>query len=1142
MKKNLLTALSILCTIQLFAQSDTITSQIIEFSDGLSNRRAWRALPPDDGTTYRKILMYQTLKCDKSLISNPTNSGCGEWDAGANFILYKHLFQDSLRYMTGNAIYPDTVNYVNDPTYSYYQHKLKRRVIDKVINNSTYTVGSIIGSVSPALGYKKRGHFSQFLYRAPELQAAGLKAGRIDRISFDLSSNPGDNIDLFSIGMKHSSIDTMTSDNWSQDGFTEVYSYSSDFKASSNKFTFLDSFVWDGTSNIIIQFRCDNHKMATPRTAVGGTQSKYSGVYCTIDDGYLTFDEGDYLEIPIEGDSISTEVTVCFWANVDKTSSQKNALVFDARDSNGYRVMASRFINGSNGSIWWHAGNSRTSAHDRINIGINDIGESFEENWNHFAYTKNSATGEQKIYMNGSLILSETGKSRSMEGIARILIGGGINDNRPYFGKLNDFSIWNKELDSSTIQYWMNRDLHTSHPDYANLVCYYKFDEVVNYKVSDYVSGKTSALLGTPEWAIMKSHETHRNVFPTRKRVNITFHQGTYNSHLDSSVVTDTMENTPISLISSELYRDFDKIGLQDNYQDTMYKWAPGNVSNTYDDEGNVINSDYVAPDNTVYNYYNIENNRIGRYITPYGNYLDLGEGFTWIYDVTDFEPLLHDTIDFQGGDGRELIDCKFEFIKGTPPRTVNNVEKVLPSESNKYEFLVLNPPTDTLYPDPQSETFGLKYSVTGHSFNNPPNCAEFCAREHSFKLNGNEIHKWLHMRECSDNPLYPQGGTWIYDRTGWCPGAKVQVWDKDLTPYLTKGQDFELQYNVEKDPTGTEYGNWSREMHFISYSDYHFKNDAEISNIVAPTNWEFYSRFNPTCDNAIVEVRNTGGDTLRSVTIEYSVKGGKVLPYTWYGALPSMETTRITLPMYGPASYDNDGENTFIAKVVSANGKPDEYSKNNELTSTYDVTPQYTSGLIVLFRTNLAPEENKLTLSDANGKIWLFKDGADLSPNTIYRDTVYVDLGCYTLKVEDSGNDGLSFWNNNDGSGLLFISNISNKVLKTFDGDFGHNINHHFTVGYTLNLDEIKQLEKRVSVFPNPSSGIVNVEWSSLNASIIDVEVIDQFGKLVTKEQFDNESMYMLKKIDLSDVTAGVYYIKINDGGIQFVRPIVLK
>ena len=106
--------------------------------------------------------------------------------------------------------------------------------------------------------------------------------------------------------------------------------------------------------------------------------------------------------------------------------------------------------------------------------------------------------------------------------------------------------------------------------------------------------------------------------------------------------------------------------GLQTNFVDTLFGW-PAGYSYTFDPEEIKIDSVWVSATNNLVNSYNEAGRRLIKYITPYGNYLDLGpDGFTWVYDVTDFEPWLHDTIDLEGGDHRELIDLRFDFISGT--------------------------------------------------------------------------------------------------------------------------------------------------------------------------------------------------------------------------------------------------------------------------------------------------------------------------------------------------------------------------------------------------------------------------------------------------------------------------------------------
>ena len=38
---------------------------------------------------------------------------------------------------------------------------------------------------------------------------------------------------------------------------------------------------------------------------------------------------------------------------------------------------------------------------------------------------------------------------------------------------------------------------------------------------------------------------------------------------------------------------------------------------------------------------------------------------------------------------------------------------------------------------------------------------------------------------DCGNNPIYPQGGTWPFDRAGWCPGTIVDYQKFELTHYL---------------------------------------------------------------------------------------------------------------------------------------------------------------------------------------------------------------------------------------------------------------------------------------------------------------------------------------------------------------------
>ena len=67
--------------------------------------------------------------------------------------------------------------------------------------------------------------------------------------------------------------------------------------------------------------------------------------------------------------------------------------------------------------------------------------------------------------------------------------------------------------------------------------------------------------------------------------------------------------------------------------------------------------------DTTWKKFPHTERFELGRYITPYGINLDLGQGFTWVYDVSDYAPLLHDSVHLSAGNWQEYLDLKFECL-----------------------------------------------------------------------------------------------------------------------------------------------------------------------------------------------------------------------------------------------------------------------------------------------------------------------------------------------------------------------------------------------------------------------------------------------------------------------------------------------
>ncbi|MBD77595.1 MAG: hypothetical protein CL840_01475 [Crocinitomicaceae bacterium] len=1138
--------LIILFTGSVFSQEDTLVVQLTTFGDGLDNRRAWRVFPPK-GDSYRRILMYQTLKCDPALISNPTNSGCGEWDAGANFVLRRHINRDSLRYLV-NRSYPETIKYLTLPTESYIRLQQKQIGYSSTSGETIYSVGSGSQTISNGLKTGNRSGRSQYIYKSSELTASGLTAGKIDKVKLDVSKL-GSGLGSFKIRMKATTRDSISDAQFEEYNFTTIY-YKNTSISSTGKHTFdlHQPFNWDGVSNVLIDFSFSNKKEGTDFELKGTQTTTNQGLYAQGDDAYMEFDGNDYIDVDNGiASTLKNELTISTWIYGDPNAPSQHKILINAiakLDADRNKILA--YVPQANGKVDWRAG--YTTKLDGVNGG--PVADStVKGKWNHWAFTKNALSGEMHIYHNGVKLYSASGKTQTLEDIAVFRIGNWSQDTKdqPYYGKVNDFRVWNKELDAATIKDWMYSDVVPSHPNYQNLVAYFKMDSSSATQVFDHAKNHHGELLGIPQKHYSRGEELFRNGVKTNKRPNIEFIRGTYTSSVSTITVTDTITDEPMSIAVSKLYKDFNKEGLQDLFLDTMYVWQEG-YSFTRDLQGNKLDSVYHTGSQTLVNHYDEGQFRVVKYITPYGNNLDLGEGFTWVYDVTDYEPLLHDTLDFQGGDHRELIDWKFVFIKGTPPRKVNQVEQVYGGGA-QYEDIVIKPVGRNVVPDANSKMFKIRTMVTGHKFNNPTNCAEFCFRKHFVTIDGSKTTEWVNFTECSTNPLYPQGGTWIYDRAGWCPGAGASVIHSDVTNKITAGVPVLIEQGVEKDPTGTEYGSWNIECHFIGYDSPSYSLDAEMLDILSPNNWEYYGRMNPICANPVVVIRNSGSTDMTSAEIEFGTDGVGLRTIKWTGHLRFAETDTVLLPTITDVLWNaKDSIGHFVARIKSVNGSTDEHKYNDQLRTRFNKVPAYPDELIITFRTNTKEKETSWNIKDQFGKVIASSDSV-LQATTVYNDTVKLDIGCYTFNVEDKDDDGLSFWNNSDGSGFILIRDLAGTFQQAFEQDFGRNIHFQFSVGALNNIgqEEIqgpRTFENKpfLQLFPNPNDGNFQIEFNGFSGEYLTLRVVNSLGKEVLVERWKNSQHFDSRNVSMRNQPTGIYKILISDGKNVFSKSLIIQ
>ncbi|OZH52475.1 hypothetical protein AFK68_24135 [Hydrocoleum sp. CS-953] len=161
----------------------------------------------------------------------------------------------------------------------------------------------------------------------------------------------------------------------------------------------------------------------------------------------------DYIELPATTIPQTGEITISFWANGGKSLPKQNSIIL-AVDKSNHRVI-NIHLPWSNSHIYFDCGNTATSddSYDRIEKLSQAV--DFKDKWTHWVFTKNVATGEMNIYLNGTLWQSGTGKNQPISSITQVKFGAGYGF---YDGKVANLRIYDRVLSPEEINECMKVD------------------------------------------------------------------------------------------------------------------------------------------------------------------------------------------------------------------------------------------------------------------------------------------------------------------------------------------------------------------------------------------------------------------------------------------------------------------------------------------------------------------------------------------------------------------------------------------------------------------------------------------------------------------------------------------------------------
>lgn len=1154
--KTLISFIMLLTFVQSSFAQDTTWVQTFTF-DSISSRRATFNFPEElEEKRFEKVLMYYKLKC--SPLTPWDQYDCGEWDYLAYTRVFEHtgefdsIQHDSVKYIV-NHTSPST--YVYHPN-GYSQVDTYTRVENKRTGVTT-TLSPLVMTANGTSNYPfnvaNNGSRFQLLIPAADLISAGLVAGNLQSLSLDINSitGLGELINPI-ISMKSTTSTELTA--LQNSGFTVVYDNThsssgsqSELTLGTNELYFYQPYSWNGTDNIIVEFVFDR-PIASTNSILFNTQSISGNQALAYEtkNGVIQFDGTNKALLELSDFDLGNEFTLEFWSKGTGNTGMQTS-VLEAYDQLNNRVIGIHFP-WSDNNVYFDAGEG--SGYDRINK-VMTVAE-IDNNWNHWAFVKNATAGTMKIFKNGVLWHSGTGKVSPIGEIHRLVLGSNFNGGYKWDGKIDDFQLFDVALSDATIAANYKLKTDSNHPNWNNLMVYYDFDET---EYARDLSENDYLLMPSAYGMFDFSELPNAGVEQLMEMPVLGFGQSA-----DAGVVT-TNEVMYEKTKEPQVVFEFAPVGYKFEITNAFTALPSGNEI-VYDASSAVVSSTpFVGAEsitNSTITHYDtpvelVNDIEIGRFITPYGINFDLGpNGFTWIYDVTDYYQYFMGAVDLAAHNTQELIDLKFAFIEGIPPRDVHSRQAVW-GEWNSYLYKNLDDDVNLSAVQIEladtSSMFKIKSRFTGHGHNGSTNCCEWDSKQHKISINGVERFDWEIWEEtqCGDSPNPGQGGTWPYAREGWCPGDLVKEYDHELTPYVNSGDTVTIDYDIESVPVNDlaqGNGNYVMAMDLISYSAPNFQHDAAIVDVLNPNSYEYYRKWNPTCNNPRIILQNTGEQPLTSCIIRCWTTYGHWLEYTWTGNLAFLEKEIVEIPVEDVSFWSNSsGDLKFTAQVYAVGGFPDldEYANNN-VKSVPFTKPEVINGpFYAWFVTNNKANESRYRLEDGDGNVIFSRN--NLLNNTDYKDTFNLEMGCYSLIVEDTDSDGLGYWYSNqvegETNGTFRVRKVGGTIIETFPRDFGNYHRYDFSVGFSVNLDEV-EYQNNLLIFPNPTTGMCTIEVEGEVGSNPKLEILDLSGRAVYSGSMEGNVNYAQSKVDLSHLPSGHYFAIVKSDENVFTQKFI--
>jgi hypothetical protein len=236
-------------------------------------------------------------------------------------------------------------------------------------------------------------------------------------------------------------------------------------------------------------------------------------------------------------------------------------------------------------------------------------------------------------------------------------------------------------------------------------------------------------------------------------------------------------------------------------------------------------------------------------------------------------------------------------------------------------------------------------------------------------------------------------------------------------------------------------------------------------------------------------------------------------------------------------ATYTPSSSGTVTVEITSSDADATNNTQNIAVSASNAVAP----GTNVTFevKTDNYGSETTWKLFNPDGTI--FSQGGPYTNTTSPQPHTYNwaldDLNCYRLEVYDAYGDGMCC---SYGQGYYKVMVNGATVLQ--GGQFSSQDIKPFSTNAALSVGENNALDRSLNVYPNPSTGLVNVEYALEQGTPVQVTVTDVLGKTVLDRTLRPANGTQRETIDMGNLSNGIYLMKLTAGGLQAARTITLS